>query len=109
MSVASIINIKIKPEYTEVFKKASHKNAEATRKEAGCIRFDILQSSNDGSDFVFYEVFDSEAAKEAHKKTAHVSAWKLITADMIVAKSSVVYHVIPDLRSLSRTPMRGNP
>lgn len=43
-----------------------------TRKEAGCLQYDLHQSSDDASIFYFYEKWSGEEALAAHLKTAHV-------------------------------------
>ena len=39
--------------------------------EPGCLAFDVVQDTSDPHKFVFYEVYESEAAFAEHHKTAH--------------------------------------
>jgi quinol monooxygenase YgiN len=43
----------------------------ATRAEPGCVAYTPHRSTEDGRDFVIYEVYDDEAAFEAHADSAH--------------------------------------
>lgn len=45
-----------------------------TRQEAGCITYDLLQSTTNPAHFSFVEEWQSEADLEAHLKTPHVTA-----------------------------------
>ena len=45
-----------------------------TRKEAGCVRYDLLQNNADPTDFTFDEEWESDAALDAHLRTPHISA-----------------------------------
>lgn len=47
---------------------------EPTRKEAGCISYELLQNSSDSADFTFVETWDSAAALDAHMKSPHLTA-----------------------------------
>ncbi len=46
-----------------------------TRAEAGCILYDLHQSQADPAVFVFYEIWASEAALDAHTRTPHLQAY----------------------------------
>lgn len=46
---------------------------EPTRKEAGCLRYDLLQAlPGESGDFVFVEEWASEKDLDAHSRSAHV-------------------------------------
>lgn len=48
--------------------------AAASRREAGCLRFDLLQQASESQYFVAVEEWRSEAAVDAHMQSAHVQA-----------------------------------
>lgn len=58
------------------FLAATRENHQATRREPGNLRFDVLQSREDPSRFFLYEVYASDAAAAAHKQTPHYQAWR---------------------------------
>jgi quinol monooxygenase YgiN len=45
---------------------------EPTRKEPGCIQYDLHQSTEDKTIFYFYEKWSDDAAMTAHLQTPHV-------------------------------------
>jgi len=47
---------------------------EPTRRESGCLSYELLQNASDPADFVFVEKWANEAAEQAHFATPHVSA-----------------------------------
>ena len=60
-------------------KKTELKNAliglvAPTRKEAGCINYDLHASPEDPAKFLFHENWTSKAHLDAHLKTAHIAA-----------------------------------
>ncbi len=46
---------------------------EPTRKETGCISYELLQNRADQTDFTFIEEWQSDAAIDAHLKTQHIT------------------------------------
>jgi quinol monooxygenase YgiN len=47
---------------------------EATRREPGCLSYELLQNHDDPTDFVFVERWASPAAEQAHFVTPHLLA-----------------------------------
>ena len=43
-----------------------------TRKESGCISYELLQNRSDPTDFTFVEEWASDAALDAHLSTEHI-------------------------------------
>lgn len=74
--IANLVFVDVKPENVEDFKKATLLNFEGTRKEPGNVRFDILQDSQNPTQFTMYEVFADENAAAAHKATEHYHIWR---------------------------------
>ena len=60
-------------------------DAEGSRKEDGCLRFDVLQDKDDKCKFTFYEVYTDAAAMALHKTLPHYKAW----ADFKAANPSI--------------------
>ena len=59
---------------------------EASRKDAGCIAYDLNLSVTDPDRMVFVEVWESKAALDAHFQTAHFKAWRAAIADYVVSR-----------------------
>ncbi|PSJ18381.1 antibiotic biosynthesis monooxygenase [Nitrosomonas supralitoralis] len=77
----TIVYASVKPEKVEAFKKACRLNHENSILEPGNVRFDILQSTDDPTKFVFYEAYKTQQDALAHKETAHYLAWRNTVAD----------------------------
>ena len=91
----------VKKEHIEDFIRASISNQNGSVKEPGNLRFDVLQSSEDTSRFLLYEVYESEDAAAAHKKTPHYLEWRDSVADWVAQpREGRPYRVVcPEERS----------
>jgi autoinducer 2-degrading protein len=65
-------------------------NAENTRKEAGNLRFDVLQSLSEPTHFILNEVYQSEQAFQDHQKTQHYFTWRETVTDWMAEPRSAV-------------------
>lgn len=74
--VVTTVMVNVKENHIQDFIQATIKNHEASVKEHGNMRFDILQSRNDPSSFLMYEAYDSEQSAAAHKETEHYKVWR---------------------------------
>jgi quinol monooxygenase YgiN len=77
------VHVRVKPESIEAFKAASVSNAQASRREPGIARFDVLQQSDDPARFVLVEAYRTPDAPAAHKETAHYKTWRDAVAEMM--------------------------
>lgn len=66
-----LVHIRLKPGCVEQFLDVFRVNYEGTRAEPGNYRFDVLHDPEDENHFVIYEVFEDEAAVDAHRQTEH--------------------------------------
>ncbi len=65
-----------------------------TRREAGCITYELLQNRSDPTDFTFVEEWASEPALDAHLSSPHVQGALVHLADLAA--------VSPDIRRYDR-------
>ena len=70
------VHVHVKPGAEEAFRVASLANAEASRREPGVVRFDLIADREDKRRFVLVETYDDAAAAAAHKDTAHYARWR---------------------------------
>ena len=77
------VHVHVKPESVEAFKEATLANARASLKEAGVVRFDVVQQQDDPTRFVLVEVYRDAAAAVAHKETPHYPVWRDAVAPMM--------------------------
>lgn len=77
----TLVHVHVKPDHIDDFIAATKRNHEASIREAGNRRFDVLQSPDNPEQFVLYEAYVSAEDAAAHKQTAHYSAWRDAVAD----------------------------
>jgi autoinducer 2-degrading protein len=71
------VPVVVKPEERERFLKAIEDDSTCSvRDEPGCLRFDVLQDQADPNRYYFYEVYQDEAAFQAHTQTPHLARWR---------------------------------
>ena len=79
-----IATLRVRPEKLSACLDAARAVIAATRKEAGCIFYDLHQSVTDPNQVVFVERWDSPAALGEHFKTPHVAVWREAGAECFV-------------------------
>ena len=77
----TLVHVHVKPQHIDDFLEATRINHEASIRESGNLRFDVLQAGDDPSRFVLYEAYRGAADAAAHKQTAHYLAWREQVAD----------------------------
>lgn len=88
------VSFRIQPDRLQDFITAIGKNATAAvRDEPGCRRFDVIQDNEDPSRISLYEVYDNEAALDAHRRAPHYLKWRELTQS---------WHAEPAVRHLGR-------
>jgi autoinducer 2-degrading protein len=77
----TVVYVHVKREHLADFIESVRSNHENSVLEPGNLRFDILQSGDDPTSFIFYEAYRDEVAAKAHKETAHYAVWRDKVAD----------------------------
>jgi (4S)-4-hydroxy-5-phosphonooxypentane-2,3-dione isomerase len=91
--IVTAVHVRVKPERVAEFIEATRLNHEGSVEEPGNVRFDVLQSPEDPTVFLLYEVWQSESAAAAHKATPHYSAWRTAVSDwMAEPRRGVLYN-----------------
>ncbi len=62
--------------------------------EPGCHRFDVCQSPDAPNEVFLYELYENEAAFEAHRKMPHFEKFSATAEPMIVSKSAQTYRLV---------------
>ena len=86
-----IARIKAKPEKAGEVRELLCGLIEPTRKESGCISYELLQNREDPTDFTFVEEWESDAAFESHAASDHI--------EVIGPKLQPVVAEAPDIRT----------
>lgn len=79
----TLVKVTVKPEFVDAFVAATQANHEASVREPGNRRFDVLQDPVEKTAFILYEAYASAADAAAHKETAHYAAWRDAVAEMM--------------------------
>lgn len=85
--------LKAKPGNEEKLKAELIKMLEPSRSESGCIQYTLHESVEPGV-FVFYEVWEDEAALEFHMNTPHFKAYRENIASLVDSREAFRLHQI---------------
>ena len=92
---ALVVEFQIKAAHVDAFDLAIRANARASvATEPGCRQFDVCRDPADPTLFFLYELYDDEAAIQAHLKSPHFLQMNAATAAWVDDKR---------VRTLSRT------
>jgi quinol monooxygenase YgiN len=80
---ALIVEFKAAPGKRDELKSELLALVSPTRKELGCIRYDLHQSVESPDDFTFYEVWASRAALAAHDASSHVTHARTVIPELV--------------------------
>ena len=84
--IVRIIDVHVREQSIEDFKRVSLRNRAGSIQEPGVLRFDVLQSETDPQAFVLYEVYRDEQAALDHKETDHYQSWRNEVEPMMARK-----------------------
>ncbi len=79
----TLVHVHVKPESVPAFLAATRLNHEASVREPGNRRFDVLQDPADVTHFILYEAYASAEDAAAHKQTPHYAVWRDTVAEMM--------------------------
>jgi (4S)-4-hydroxy-5-phosphonooxypentane-2,3-dione isomerase len=77
------VQVHVKPESVEAFRRATIENASNSVKEPGIARFDVVQQGDDPTRFVLVEVYRTPEDQLKHRETAHYLKWRDEVAAMM--------------------------
>lgn len=78
-----IAKFKAKPGYTEQVRAQLRKLLDPTRKEKGCIKYDLHEDNDNLGIFVFYEIWESFELLEKHLSSEHIRKFRTVLPDII--------------------------
>ena len=82
--VRMIARFTARPEQQQALRETLEDLIEPTRREPGCLRYELWHNQSVPTDFTFIEEWASEAALEAHMRTPHLEVLfkKLLELDV---------------------------
>jgi (4S)-4-hydroxy-5-phosphonooxypentane-2,3-dione isomerase len=85
--LALVVEFRIKPPFIAAFEEVIAANAQASLdSEPGCRLFEVCRDPADPALFFLYELYDHEAAIDAHLHSPHFIAMSAATSDWVEAK-----------------------
>ena len=86
--LALVVELRIHAAQVAAIESAIVENARASlANEPGCRQFDVCRDPAEPGLFFLYELYDDEAAIQAHLKSAHFLAMGAATRDWVASKS----------------------
>ena len=69
-------HLEVLPAFADRFEKRLAQHADASRREPGCLKFDIHRNVEQPTRFLLYEVYSDEEALSAHRASEHFKAFR---------------------------------
>jgi quinol monooxygenase YgiN len=79
----------VKPDMRDTFKHGATACIAATRKEEGCLLYDLHESISDPTRFVFVEQWTSREALGTHGRAEHMREWRKIVKECVSAPTKI--------------------
>jgi quinol monooxygenase YgiN len=92
--VILVAMVKAKPGQEDAVKETLESLVEPTRKESGCLCYNLHQAKDDKSQFMFYEQWASKEALDAHSKTPHLKSLGEKLKDRVEKGGATVYELL---------------
>jgi (4S)-4-hydroxy-5-phosphonooxypentane-2,3-dione isomerase len=90
------VEFDIEPAQFAAFMRLMMENAGASlRDEAGCRHFDVCRPRDVPNRVFLYEIYDDEAAFQAHLQSTHFKSFAAATKDMISARKIIACDLVP--------------
>ena len=85
--LALVVEFRIKAAHVDAFDAAIRSNARSSiDDEPGCRQFDVCRDPDDAALFFLYELYDDEAAIQAHLQSPHFLQMNAATSPWVDAK-----------------------
>lgn len=91
-SVIIAARMEIKADSVEAFRRIAEPLIEATRLEAGCVRYELYQDSGNPCIFFFFEEYKDDAAKQFHSTQEYLEEFKAKREPMLQSASKAVVY-----------------
>jgi quinol monooxygenase YgiN len=84
-----VAHLKAKPGKEDALRRVALGLVEPTRKEAGCVQYDLHVHTSDPGRFVFYENWTSREDLDRHAASAHLKEFGAVSGDLLMEPPSV--------------------
>jgi quinol monooxygenase YgiN len=87
---AIVVEFRLKPGTRPEFRRLIDRNAcSSAGTEPGCRQFDVLEPKDRPDSIFLYEIYDDEAAFQAHLQSAHYATFNSESASFITERSVI--------------------
>jgi quinol monooxygenase YgiN len=86
-NVTIVAKITAKTEFVEIVRNELLKLVAPTRKENGCIEYNLQRDNENPAVFIFYETWENPASLEKHMSSGHFNAYINAVEGLIEEKS----------------------
>lgn len=87
--VIVIARVKVRPDARETWREAARTCIAETRREPGCIAYDMFESVSEEGAFVFVEQWRDKASLDIHMTLPHLKALVAVAATCVAAPPSI--------------------
>jgi autoinducer 2-degrading protein len=85
-----LVDFRLKPGNVQHFRRLIAENARAScRDEEGCRQFDVLVPKGESNRILLYEIYDDEAAFDAHVETMHFAQFDRDSRALVESKTVI--------------------
>ena len=84
-----VAHMRAKPGKEDALRRAAMGLVEPTRKEDGCVQYDLHVHTHDPGRLVFYENWTSREHLDRHAASAHLRAFGAVSGDLLAEPPSV--------------------
>ena len=97
-----IAHIAAKTGHQDLVREALLDLVAQTRKEKGCINYDLHESQENPTQFAIYENWEKAADLDAHAKSAHVQAFAKIAGPLLERPAEISkWIMVSELRTIT--------
>lgn len=83
-----VVNVEVRPELLDELHPVLLENAKrSVERDPGCLRFDVHKVEGSDTHLVFYEVYESEADWDAHRRSPHFLAYQAVAQRALVSRT----------------------
>lgn len=83
------VELRVEPQHHDMLLEMISENARASaRDEPGCRQFDVCVDEADPGFVFLYEIYDDEAAFEAHQRTPHYARFNEMSRELLQRKET---------------------
>lgn len=73
MTVNLTVILEAKPENSNQVKELLQNLVEQTKKEIGCLQYDLYQNKDNANEFIFHEIWENQAAFDFHNSREYIT------------------------------------